>query len=111
MKIEIEYCVPCGYLPRATDAQTRLLETFGNRIESVALKTGRKGIFTFRANGEVIYAKPEEFDIDAIVERIGALLPEPEFGLGGGVQAEGRDLLAANSASSRSSRSARRARR
>ena len=93
MNVEIEYCVPCGYLPRATDAQTKLLETFGNRIESVALKTGRKGIFTFRANGEVIYSKPEEFDIHTIVERVGALLPEPEFA-GGGVQAEGRDLLA-----------------
>ena len=36
MKIEIEYCVPCGYQSRATDAQTRLLEEFGGRIESVA---------------------------------------------------------------------------
>lgn len=94
MQIEIEYCVPCGYLPRATDAQTALLEAFGNRLESVSLKTGRKGIFTFRANGEVIYAKPEEFDIDAIVTRVGELLPEPEFADGAGVQAEGRDLLA-----------------
>ena len=39
MQIEIEYCVPCGYLPRATDAQTRILEAFGNRVESVSLKT------------------------------------------------------------------------
>ena len=69
MKIEIEYCVPCGYLPRATEAQTRLLEEFGGRIESVALKTGSKGVFTFRADGEVIYSKPDEFDIDAISRR------------------------------------------
>lgn len=89
MNVEIEYCVPCGYLPRATDAQTALLEAYGNRLESVSLKTGRKGVFTFRANGEVIYAKPQEFDIDTIVERVGALLPEVD-----GVQAEGRELLA-----------------
>jgi len=94
LQIEIEYCVPCGYLPRATDAQTKLLETFGNRIESVSLKTGRKGVFTFRADGEQIYAKPELFDIDAIVSRVSELLPEPEFAVGDGVQAEGRDLLA-----------------
>ena len=94
MNIEIEYCVPCGYLPRATDAQTALLEAYGNRLESVSLKTGRKGIFTFRANGEVIYSKPQIFDIHAIVSRVGELLPEPEFGVGAGVQAEGRDLLA-----------------
>ena len=35
MKIEIEYCVPCGYLPRATDAQTRILEAFGNRVDQL----------------------------------------------------------------------------
>jgi len=90
MNIEIEYCVPCGYLPRATDAQTRLLEQFGNRIDSVALKTGRKGVFTFRANGEQIYAKPELFDIEAIAARVAALLPAPELD---GVQTEGRELL------------------
>ncbi len=94
MQIEIEYCVPCGYLPRATDAQTALLEAYGNRLESVSLKTGRKGVFTFRANGEVIYAKPDDYDVDAIVGRVGALLPAVEVQPGDGVQAEGRELLA-----------------
>ncbi|SEI80665.1 SelT/SelW/SelH family protein [Demequina mangrovi] len=88
MLIEIEYCVPCGYLPRATEAQTRLLEEFGNAIDGVTLKTGRKGIFTFRADGEEIYAKPAQFDIDAIVASVRNRLPERE-----GIQPEGRDLL------------------
>ncbi|MBC7298651.1 MAG: SelT/SelW/SelH family protein [Demequina sp.] len=88
MKIEIEYCVPCGYLPRATEAQTRLLEEFGNAIEGVTLKTGRKGVFRFTADGEQIYAKPDEFDIDAIVGTVRGMLPAAD-----GVQAEGRDLL------------------
>ncbi|WP_062377699.1 SelT/SelW/SelH family protein [Demequina pelophila] len=88
MLIEIEYCVPCGYLPRATAAQTRLLEEFGNHIEGVTLKTGRKGVFTFRADGEQIYAKPAEFDIEAIVAEVRGRLPEREH-----IDAEGRDLL------------------
>lgn len=88
MNIEIEYCVPCGYLPRATEAQTRILEEFGNRLDGVTLKTGRKGVFTFTADGEQIYAKPDEFDIEAIVASIAERLPAAE-----GVQAEGRDLL------------------
>ncbi|PKQ18241.1 MAG: selenoprotein [Actinobacteria bacterium HGW-Actinobacteria-8] len=88
MKIEIEYCVPCGYLPRATEAQTRLLEEFGNAVEGVTLKTGRRGVFTFTADGEQIYSKPDEFDIEAIVGTVRAMLPESE-----GVRADGRDLL------------------
>ncbi len=88
MQIEIEYCVPCGYLPRATEAQTRLLEEFGNAIAGVTLKTGRKGVFTFRADGEQIYSKPDVFDIDAIVATVRGKLPARE-----GVDAEGRDLL------------------
>ncbi|WP_062202363.1 SelT/SelW/SelH family protein [Demequina salsinemoris] len=88
MQITIEYCVPCGYLPRATEAQTRLLEEFGNALEGVTLKTGRKGVFTFTADGEEIYSKPAEFDIDAIVATVRAKLGPAE-----GVQPEGRDLL------------------
>ncbi|WP_284329138.1 Rdx family protein [Demequina litorisediminis] len=59
VKIEIEYCVPCGYLDRALDAQRTLLSTFGGRLESVALVTGEKGVFTFRADGDTIYSKPD----------------------------------------------------
>lgn len=88
MKIEIEYCVPCGYLPRATEAQTFLLERFGGRIDSVALKTGKAGVFTFRADGEVVYAKPDLFDIESIARDLESRLPAPV-----GVQTEGRDLL------------------
>ncbi|WP_084126419.1 SelT/SelW/SelH family protein [Demequina sp. NBRC 110054] len=88
MQITIEYCVPCGYLPRATEAQTRLLDEFGNALEGVTLKTGRKGVFTFTADGEEIYSKPAEFDIDAIVATVREKLGPAE-----GVQPEGRDLL------------------
>lgn len=90
MLVTIEYCVPCGYLPRATEAQTRLLEEFGNALEGVTLKTGRKGVFTFSADGEEIYSKPAEFDIDAIVATLRERLGEPESV---GVNADGRDFL------------------
>lgn len=74
MQIEIEYCVPCGYLERAIDAQRTLLDALGASLESVSLKTGAKGVFTFRANGDVIYSKPDEFDITEIVETVKARL-------------------------------------
>lgn len=74
MRIEIEYCVPCGYLERAIDAQRTLLTALGGELESVTLKTGVKGVFTFRANDEVIYSKPDEFDITTIVEDVKARL-------------------------------------
>ncbi len=70
MNIEIEYCVPCGYLDRAVDAQKAILGAFGEKVDGVTLKTGNKGVFTFRANGDVIYTKPDEFSIDAIVDEI-----------------------------------------
>ncbi len=74
MRIEIEYCVPCDYLERAIDAQRTLLDALGQSLEAVTLKTGDKGVFTFRANDEVIYSKPDEFDITTIVEAVKARL-------------------------------------
>ena len=74
MHIEIEYCVPCGYLDKAADAQKIILSEFGEALEGVTLKTGNKGVFTFRANGEVIYTKPDEYNVDAIVDSIRAKL-------------------------------------
>ncbi|WP_200807824.1 SelT/SelW/SelH family protein [Demequina sp. NBRC 110056] len=74
MQIEIEYCVPCGYLDRALDAQRTLLSTFGQGLGGVTLKPGDKGVFTFRADDEVIYSKPDEYDITTIVETVKARL-------------------------------------
>jgi selenoprotein W-related protein len=68
--IEIEYCVPCNYLPRAIDAQRAILERFGERIDGVKLKTGASGVFTIRVDGEQVYAKPEEFNIEAVIDGI-----------------------------------------
>ena len=68
--VEIEYCVPCNYLPRAMDASRAILERFGQKIEGVKLKTGAAGVFTIRVDGEQVYTKPEEFDIAAVMDGI-----------------------------------------
>lgn len=68
--IEIEYCVPCGYLPRALDAQKAMLERFGLKLDGVKLKTGEKGVFAIRVDGEQVYSKPDPFDIDVVIETI-----------------------------------------
>lgn len=68
--VEIQYCVPCGHLPRALDIQKSLLEHFGQKLEGVTLKTGDSGIFTIDVNGERIYARPDEFDLDAVTKQV-----------------------------------------
>ncbi|WP_201774325.1 SelT/SelW/SelH family protein [Demequina flava] len=70
MKIDIEYCVPCGYLDRAIDAQRTLLATFGGQLDAVSLTTGDKGVFRVTADGEQIYSKPDDFDITQLVESV-----------------------------------------
>ena len=65
--VEIEYCVPCNYLPRAMDAQKAILEHFGQKLDGVKLKTGTAGVFTIRVGDEQVYSKPDEFSIDAVI--------------------------------------------
>jgi len=72
--VEIEYCVPCGHLPRALDVQEDILEEFGLQLDGVRLKTGDGGVFKVSADGEVLYDKSEDGDLDrdALLESIGA---------------------------------------
>jgi len=72
--VEIEYCVPCGHLPRAMDVQKAILERFGQDIDGVKLKTGEGGVFKVRVDAELIYSKPDPFDLDTVIETIGARL-------------------------------------
>ena len=70
-RVEIEYCVPCGFLERAEDVQHALLSTFGEQLEAVTLATGENGVFVVRVDDEVVYDKSEEsFDVDEIVRRV-----------------------------------------
>ena len=68
--VQIEYCVHCGYLPRAMDVQKSILERFGERVEGVKLKTGANGVFTVSVDGETVYSKPDAFDVEAILDEI-----------------------------------------
>jgi selenoprotein W-related protein len=77
-KVEIEYCVPCGMLPRAQDLQEAILEEFGERVDRVALVTGDAGVFKVSADDELLYDKEEEaFDQDEIVDRVSERVGAP----------------------------------
>lgn len=68
--VQIEYCVPCGHLARAMDLQKDILEKFGQRVEGVKLKTGGGGVFVISVGDDVIYRKPEEFQLEAVLSEI-----------------------------------------
>jgi selenoprotein W-related protein len=71
--VEIEYCVPCGFLPRAQDVQEALLEEYGQQLDRVALRTGDHGVFTVTVDGDLVFDKEnDEYDVDAIVDSVGA---------------------------------------
>ena len=63
--VEVEYCVPCGFLERAETVQHALLTSLGEELDSVALVTGEKGVFRVSVDGETIYDKDDDGDFDA----------------------------------------------
>lgn len=73
--VEIEYCVPCGFLDRAQRIQRQLLEQFGEELDSVALVTGDHGVLRVTVDGELVYDKEDdEYDLDAITRDVKAQL-------------------------------------
>ena len=69
--VEIDYCVPCGFLSRAEDVQHALLTNFGQDLEAVTLATGDDGVFVVRVDGEVVFDTHEdEYDVDEIVRTV-----------------------------------------
>ena len=74
--VEIEYCVPCGFLDRASDLQYLLLRTFGQQLDRVSLCTGDDGVFRVVVGGEVVYDKFEHgpYDPDEVVREVRARL-------------------------------------
>ena len=74
--VEIEYCVPCGFLDRASDLQYLLLRTFGERLDRVSLRTGDDGVFRIRVGDELVYDKFEDgrYDPDEVVRAVRARL-------------------------------------
>ena len=69
--VEIEYCVPCGFLERAEEIQHALLGQFGDRLDRVALVTGDRGVLTVAVDGAVVWDKADDdYDVDAITRRV-----------------------------------------
>ncbi len=70
--VEIEYCVPCGMLNRAQDVQGALLDQFGQRLDTVALRTGDGGVFRVAVDGDDVFdVEEDEYDVDTVVDRVG----------------------------------------
>jgi len=73
--IEIEYCVPCGFLDRAEEIQHALLEGLGDRLDRVALVTGDRGVLTVAVDGDVVWDKADDdYDVDEVTRRVRASL-------------------------------------
>jgi selenoprotein W-related protein len=74
--VEIEYCVPCGFLDRASDLQYLLLRTFGDSLDRVSLRTGDDGVFRVRMGDELVYDKfrDGDYDPDEVVRDVRARL-------------------------------------
>jgi selenoprotein W-related protein len=69
--VDIEYCVPCGFLERAENIQHALLSSLGEQLDSVALVTGDHGVLTVCVDGEKVFDKDEdEYDVDEIVRSV-----------------------------------------
>lgn len=73
--VTIEYCVPCGFLPRALDVERALLEEFGRDLGTVTLEPGHEGVFEIRVDDEVVWDKSVhggEVDVDLVAQAIRA---------------------------------------
>ena len=76
VRVEVEYCHPCGKLPRAQEVEEAVLEEYGQRLDAVTLTVGDGGIFVVRVDDEEIYDSDDEaYDLDEIVSRVGDRIP------------------------------------
>ncbi|WP_255196654.1 SelT/SelW/SelH family protein [Halorarius litoreus] len=74
-EVEIEYCVPCGYLDRAIDLQRGVLTNFGQSVDRVALVTGDHGVLQVRVDDDVVWDTADDaYDVDEVVRRVKAAL-------------------------------------
>ncbi len=83
-KLEIEYCVQCNWLLRASWMAQELLTTFNIDITSLALVPGSGGIFEVRLNGAIIFSRKEagRFPESKELKQLVRDLIDPERALG-----------------------------
>jgi selenoprotein W-related protein len=65
MEVEIEYCVPCGFRNHALEVQEAVLNGLERELDAVSLVMGDHGVFRVTADGETVYDKAEDGDLDA----------------------------------------------
>ncbi|WP_018257199.1 SelT/SelW/SelH family protein [Halomicrobium katesii] len=69
--VEVEYCDPCGFIDRATETQTQILESCGETVDGVELVPGEDGIFEVRVDDSVVFDVDElEYDLTTIMEGV-----------------------------------------
>jgi len=69
--VEVEYCVPCGFIDRATETQTQILESCGEAVDGVELVPGEDGVFEVRVDDTVVFDVDEtEYDLRTIIEGV-----------------------------------------
>jgi selenoprotein W-related protein len=69
--VEIEFCLPCGYLNRAEDVQHVLIQTLGETIDEVTLIPGDDGVFTVTVDDTKVFdIADDDYDVDQIVRTV-----------------------------------------
>jgi selenoprotein W-related protein len=67
-RIEINYCVQCRWLLRASWMAQELLSTFDGDIDSLTLKPGTGGVFDIRLDDTVLWCRKEQGRFPEITE-------------------------------------------
>ncbi len=81
--VKIEYCVPCGYAPRATWTAQELLAPFADSISGLTLIPGDHGVFDVWVDNTVVYSTRANNwvfpEIAQLVEAISKVTGEVEY--------------------------------
>ena len=67
-RIEINYCVQCRWLFRASWMAQELLSTFDGDIESLTLKPGTGGVFDIQLDGTPLWSRKAQGRFPEITE-------------------------------------------
>jgi selenoprotein W-related protein len=66
--LEINYCVQCRWLLRASWMAQELLSTFDGDVEALMLKPGTGGVFDVKLDGQLLWSRKAEGRFPEITE-------------------------------------------
>jgi len=70
-RVEIEYCMPSGYLDRAETIEHAVLVMFGDELDAVTLRPGEGGVFRVTLDGQTIFdSSDDRVDVDEIIRQV-----------------------------------------